>query len=709
MKDERLVRRFIFLIPGATGNRELPELFRFGGYRSVPGEHGTFSWTWMDTPSGTLRLAGLRIRSGEARGRRAVRPPLSVHSITESRALDPGPPADTLLKGLHLVPLLLQEGFGHGFFLDNGSFTFSARVYRARFRLPGEAAGSAGHRFLELSWDGASTEPLCCATYIRDRLKWVPCPSDWVRIGMAALGTAEPGTLPPPGDPVTAAEALERQAEVFIRRQADRMKLNVEGALRDLDPEFVHDIRVATRRSRFVLRLLPAAPGNDPTDPLRAALRWVARSCGAVRDLDILALYLRETLPLMGAGPDEARRLLSLVRDHRSTAWRRMARTLRSLRFRDVRDRLSAFRPPPAERPEQTVAPSAGPSAAAPPADVPPPAPPDPGALAAAVRDTRRAAVRVCRAGRRAVEHLDPAELHRVRILFKRLRYTAEFYSPWIDPVLRPVLSRIVAIQDCLGAHQDSRCALALLEELEKGALARNLPDTPSPSLFSALAERLRLRAQGLREQFLLLWKPFPGILRYFRQGLERLPAAAPPAAGTAPPPPPAEKPWVAALRGTPGKGAADLSGSCPCSPAGGPEGSFETVSHTADLALALRGRDFPALLRAAVAGVRSLLVAEGEVRTRSATPFRVEGENDADLLWRLMNEILFLFDARRFLVRSLRISALGPGRLEGTLEGENLDPGRHEVGHLVKAATSHNLEIRRGRDGLEAVVVLDV
>lgn len=706
MKDERLVRRFIFLIPGTSGNRDLPDLLRPGGYRSVPGDHGTFSWTWMDTPSGTLRLAGLRVRSSEPRGRRAVRPSLSIHSITESRALDPGPAADTLLKGLHLTPVLLQEGFGHGFFLENGGFTFSARVFRARFSLPGETTGSDGHRFLELSWEGLSTEPLCCATYLRDRLKWVLCPSDWVRIGMGVLGTAEPGTPPPPGDPVTAAEPLERQAEVFLRRQADRMKLNVEGALRDLDPEFIHDIRVATRRSRFVLRLLSASAAGVPADTLRAGLRWAARSCGAVRDLDILALYLRENLPLMDTGPDEARRLLSLVRDHRAAAWRRMARTLRSIRFREVRDRLSAYRLSPAE---QTIAPSSGPNAGASPPGVPPAGPPDSDALSAAVRNTRRAALRVCRAGRRAVEHLDPAELHRVRILFKRLRYTAEFYSPWIDPVLRPVLPRIVAVQDCLGTHQDSRCALALLEELEKGAREGTFPDTPSSALFSALAERLRLRAQGLREQFLLLWKPFPGIIRCFRQGLERLPHTAPAAAGTTPPPPPAEKPWVAALRGTPGTEAGAFYGTNPDPSVAAAEGSFETIAHTADLALSLRGKDFPALLHAAVAGVRSLLVAEGEVRARSETPVRVEGENDTDLLWRLLNEILFLFDARRFLVRSLRISALGPGRLEGSLEGENLDPGRHVVGHLVKAATSHNLEIRRGREGLEAVVVLDV
>ncbi|MBP7868346.1 MAG: archease [Acidobacteria bacterium] len=709
MKDERSARRFIFLVPGDAGNRDIRDILRLGGYPSVPGDHGTYSWTWLDTPSGTLRLAGLRARGGEPPGRKALRPALSVHSVTEARALDPGPPAETLLKGLHLVPVLHQQGLVHGFFLESGGLTFSARVFQARFRLPGETSGSTGHRFLELSWEGLATEPLYCATYLRDRLKWVPCPSDWVRIGMGALGAAEPGILPPPGDPVTASEPLERQAEVFIRRQADRMKVNLEGALRDLDPEFIHDIRVATRRSRFVLRLLSALPGSGPSDPLRAGLRWVARSCGAVRDLDILTLYLRENLPLMGAGPDEAQRLLSLVRDHRGTAWRRMARTLRSIRFRDVRDRLSAFRPAPAARPGQPVQPALGQEAVVAPGGGPPAGPPDPRALAAAVRDTRRAAARVCRAGRRAVEHLDPAELHRVRILFKRLRYTAEFYAPWIDPVLRPVLPRIVAVQDCLGTHQDCRCALALLGELGQGARAGGPSDAPPDSLSGALAERLRLRALGLREQFLLLWKPFPGILRCFQQGLERLPLAAPATPGTGLPPPPAEKPWVTALRNAPGTTDAATVSGAGCPPPVAAEGTFETVAHTADLALALRGKDFPALLHAAVAGVRSLLVAEGEVRARSDMPFQVEGESDEDLLWRLMNEILFLFDARRFLVCSLRISALGPGRLEGALEGEGLDPDRHVVGHLVKAATSHNLAIRRGRGGLETVVVLDV
>lgn len=49
-----------------------------------------------------------------------------------------------------------------------------------------------------------------------------------------------------------------------------------------------------------------------------------------------------------------------------------------------------------------------------------------------------------------------PEALHRLRILFKRLRYTGEFFEDVLGEAMGPYLQAVVALQDTLGAHQDA-------------------------------------------------------------------------------------------------------------------------------------------------------------------------------------------------------------------------------------------------------------
>jgi SHS2 domain-containing protein len=81
-------------------------------------------------------------------------------------------------------------------------------------------------------------------------------------------------------------------------------------------------------------------------------------------------------------------------------------------------------------------------------------------------------------------------------------------------------------------------------------------------------------------------------------------------------------------------------------------------------------------------------------------------------LLLRFLNELVYLRDARGLLLRASSLAireADGVQRLEGVLEGEPLERGRHALASEVKAATPHGLRVSRGAAGWEAEVTLDV
>jgi SHS2 domain-containing protein len=140
---------------------------------------------------------------------------------------------------------------------------------------------------------------------------------------------------------------------------------------------------------------------------------------------------------------------------------------------------------------------------------------------------------------------------------------------------------------------------------------------------------------------------------------------------------------------------------------------SFESLDHTADTAVRLRSRDPGELFADATRALMSIYLGpDAEVASREALPVRLEAESPEALLIDYLNELIFLFDTRRFLAAEIapeRLTLGSPSVLEGRILGEPFDPGRHEAKTEIKAATFHGLEIRRTDSGLEADVVFDL
>ncbi len=95
----------------------------------------------------------------------------------------------------------------------------------------------------------------------------------------------------------------------ILRHLLDTLECNIEGTRADLDSEFLHDLRVATRRTRSALtqvkRVLPDAVVED----FKQRFAWVGQITGPTRDLDVFLLELpryRASLPEAMAGDLDA-------------------------------------------------------------------------------------------------------------------------------------------------------------------------------------------------------------------------------------------------------------------------------------------------------------------------------------------------------------------------------------------------------------------
>jgi SHS2 domain-containing protein len=85
-----------------------------------------------------------------------------------------------------------------------------------------------------------------------------------------------------------------------------------------------------------------------------------------------------------------------------------------------------------------------------------------------------------------------------------------------------------------------------------------------------------------------------------------------------------------------------------------------------------------------------------------------------ASLLFDWLSDIVYLKDAeglvfREAVVQVTKDQAQDEWQLLGTLAGEAIDPGRHELRADVKAVTKHLYEVRRNGTRWAAKVVLDI
>ncbi|HSB77841.1 MAG TPA: CHAD domain-containing protein [Candidatus Methylomirabilis sp.] len=346
-------------------------------------------------------------------------------------------------------------------------------------------------RLLEGNPDGF----LHLATYLRDRLGLPASAGDPCHAALQGLGLPEPGAPVPAPLRVRSEDPLALAARKVVGQQALKMRANVTGTLEDLDPEYLHDLRVATRRLRSALRLFAEVLGPKRCDSLRLELSWIGGLLGVLRDLDVFRLNLQEQSQRLGEGGAIAGLLAEELGRQRGPMREALTAALASRRFLALMGRLEVLASSPSPRRprgRQGV----------------------PVARGAPVL-IRKAQKRVLKLGRTIGPDSLAADLHRLRILFKRFRYACEFFQEaFVDPALgedplADYIQAMVRFQDCLGEHQDAIVATARIQELAKNMVRRGGLAAERLLDLGALIQVQREIARERRGRLAKLWARF--------------------------------------------------------------------------------------------------------------------------------------------------------------------------------------------------------
>ena len=216
------------------------------------------------------------------------------------------------------------------------------------------------------------------------------------------------------------------------------MERNLPGVLEDVDSEFLHDFRVALRRTRSVLSQFKNEIPPGQAGVFQEEFKWLGSITGPVRDLDV-CLQKEETY--RGLLPDSLHqglaRLMGEIQQRRKDQFIKMQENLRSARAVNLLANWHAF---------MTVLP----------ADREWPAGQIP-CRQVAVKGVRRCFRRLVRDARLVIEgeHGDAA-VHSLRIQAKKFRYMAEFFRRFFPADdMDVLLKELHGLQDDLGYFND--------------------------------------------------------------------------------------------------------------------------------------------------------------------------------------------------------------------------------------------------------------
>ena len=460
--DEAVARKTLHLV--ADDAFEIPDL----GGRALPTRF--FTETYYDTAGGRLGRAGFILRRRVEKGKGTWQLTVTNNGASSLEVEAPGGPA-VPPEQLQELLLAASAGFSLAPVARLRTRTSGLRIKEGRHSLAKVNVSSVAvlegsrvlRRFCEIDLEPLAADRKQFGRIEKALRKAGAKPADDLPRLARAVETEGPEELPAP------TPALE-QLRMFFREQYARILAHDPGVRLGSNPEDLHQLRVAARRLRSVLRTAAPLLESSWVDRLREELSWLGGELGPSRDCNVLLAHLRQEAAELD--PSD-RRALKPVFDKLEQAGE------------DARHQaLAALR---GERYFGLLASLEGAAAAPPPGE-------GNGSLVSAARSEFD---RLAKAMKKLADEPSDENTHGARIKSKRARYAAELVEDDLGKAAGSLIASAKRFQDVAGEFQDAVVAdqqiraLVLGERSERAALAAGI-------LVGRQRERRRRAAAGL-------------------------------------------------------------------------------------------------------------------------------------------------------------------------------------------------------------------
>jgi len=284
----------------------------------------------------------------------------------------------------------------------------------------------------------------------------------------------------------------DETAKIILRYLLQIIKINEINIKKDLDTEFLHDFRVAVRRTRSALGQIKSIFPQETTSRFKKDLAFVGKSTNLLRDLDVCLLKentYKEALPIILRG--DIAPLFEHLKKMRLNALQEVITQLESKKYLQIMQNWESFINEP-----QVDSPVAS-KAKIPIIDL-------------AQKRIFKQYRGIVKAGNRIIENMEDEQLHALRIKCKKLRYLMEFFSSLFPrKKIRNLIKQLKKLQNNLGSLNDM-----YVQEKYLMDIALELPATDQKSKRTLMAMGSLIGTLNRKKR--ILKNTFPKIFRDF-------------------------------------------------------------------------------------------------------------------------------------------------------------------------------------------------
>lgn len=269
------------------------------------------------------------------------------------------------------------------------------------------------------------------------------------------------------------------------------METNYGGVCNDIDSEFLHDFRIAVRRTRSLMSLMRKVMPPDQLQRFETEFKWLGSVTGPVRDIDVYLLKkdaYQELLPLSLRGG------LTLFFEQlvaqRADELALLKKNLRSERYSDLLENWRIFLTDPQSELFKGVRKKS--------------------CLSLVNKIIGKRFNRFITDGDLISDQTDDGQLHKLRIKGKKFRYLLEFFrSFYADREVELFLKHMKNVQDNLGDFNDLSVQINMLNEKLGQLKGRNKQTIQLAAALGSLITRLKHQHGQVRGQFNRTYKAF--------------------------------------------------------------------------------------------------------------------------------------------------------------------------------------------------------
>lgn len=281
------------------------------------------------------------------------------------------------------------------------------------------------------------------------------------------------------------------------------IRINQAHIAKDLDTEFLHDFRVAIRRTRSALGQIKNVFPTETTKRFKKDFAFVGKLSNQLRDLDVYLLNedtYKAVLPDILR--DDIHPLFNYLRKKRSTVFQEVISGLASKKYAKILQDWEAFlNEPPLDSPAASNA------------NLP--------IIGLARKRIYKKYQNIVKTGNLILENTEDKKLHFLRIECKKLRYLMEFFSSlFTRQKINRLIEQLKKLQDNLGDFNDLCIQLAYLRNI-----AEELPMTRQKSkktlvAIGSLIGSLDREKQKVRDAFATTFTNFASLVnkKLFRE-----------------------------------------------------------------------------------------------------------------------------------------------------------------------------------------------